>query len=151
MRRCCIVLMVLIPVCLIISGCSFSKWSKHSSISSSSPFRWSSRSSKGGQNSVQTAANSYSDEITALTVLYAKSGGTSKGFQRELSIVSGSYGIVDWENDVLTYESIGMGLKQSGVSDQSIKNLPFLQTDNFIDHYSQILSGYYSSEDVITS
>ena len=147
-QKCRIVLMLLLPICLIFSGCSFSRSSKHSSKSSSSPCRWSSRSSKKGQNSVKTASDSYKDEIVALTVLYSKSGGNTQDFQHELSIVSCNHGIVDWENNAQIYISIGIGLKQSGMSEKAIKALPFLQTDNFIDHYSQILSGYYLLKNV---
>jgi hypothetical protein len=153
MKKGSISLMILLPIYLITSGCSFSESSKSFSKSSksisksiTSPSRWSSRSSKRDENSVDTTSSSYQDEVVALTVLYTKSGGTLQDFQRELSMVSNNHGIVDWENNIQIYKSIGIGLKQGGIPNKSIKTLPFLQTDIFYNHYSQILSGYNLSK-----
>ena len=145
MKKYSLVLLTLSVICLIISGCSFSHSSKSisksiksSSKSISSPSRWSS----GNKNSAVKTANSYQNETAVLTSLYAKSDGTSQDFQRELSTISRRHGIVDWENNTQTFTAIGVGLKRSGVSKESIKTLSFLQGDNIFDHYSDILSGY---------
>jgi hypothetical protein len=149
-----IVLFVFLALCLIVSGCSFSessksfsKSSKSISKSASSPSRWSARSNKKGENSVNVTSHSYQDEVAALTVLYVKSGGTTQDFQEELSTISRNHGIIDWENNKQTYKAIGIGLKESGISKKSIKTMPFLKTENFINHYTQITSGYYLSKD----
>ena len=91
-------------------------------------------------------ADSFQNEAAALTILYARSGGTSQDFQQELSMISRSHGIVDWENNLHTFKSIGIGLKRGGVSKESIKTLSFLQAENIFAHYSQILSGYNLSK-----
>jgi hypothetical protein len=149
MNKSNITLMMLLPIYLIVSGCSFSESSKSFSKSSksisksiSSPSRWLIRSSKKGGDTTETTSYSYQDEVVALTILYTKSGRTSQDFQRELSMVSNNHGIVDWGNNTQTYRSIGIGLKRGGISDKSIKTLSFLQTKYFFDHYTQILSGY---------
>ena len=148
-----IVLMVILTASMFITGCSFSESSKSFSKSgksisksASSPSRWSARSSKKNENSVNVASNSFQDEVAALTVLYVKSGGLSQDFQQELSMISSNHGIADWESNTQTYKAIGIGLKKSGISNNSIKNLLFLQTENFNSHYSQILSAYNLSK-----
>jgi len=155
MNKINIVMMVLLPVCLVVSGCSFSRSSKSFSKSSksisksaSSPSRWLSRSSHRDQINQENASKSFQDETVALTVLYARSGGTSQNFLRELSAVSHRHGIVDWENNFQTFTAIGIGLKSGGVSKESIKTLSFLQGDNIFDHYPQILSGYNLSKNI---
>lgn len=142
-----------LPAVMMICGCSFSessksfsKSSKSISKSASSPSRWSSRSSRRNENSVDTVSYSYQDEISALTALYAKSGGTSQNFQQELSMISNNHGIIDWENNPQTYQAIGIGLKRGAVAENSIKTLPFLQNKNDFDNYSIILAGYNSGQ-----
>ena len=147
MKKHSIILLTLSVICLIISGCSFSHSSKSSSKgskasfkSSSSPSRWSS----GNKNNAVKTADSYQNETAALASLYANFDGTSHDFQRDLSMISRRHGIVDWENNTQTFKAIGVGLKRSGVSKDSIKTLSFLQGDNIFDHYSDILSAYNS-------
>ncbi|MCP4176191.1 MAG: putative lipoprotein [bacterium] len=149
MNKKSIILIAFLPIYLIATGCSFSKSSKSFSRSSksisksaSSPSRWLSRSSKKDKSNVNTAAYSYQDEVITLATLYAESGGTSQNFQRELSIIASNHGIIAWENNINTFESIGIGLKQGGILNKSIKTLSFLQTKTFVDNYSLIVSGY---------
>ena len=138
-------LSTLIMLCIITSGCSFGRSSKSCSKSASSPCRWSSRSSHR-HAAVETAANSYHDEVIALTMLYAKSGGSAEDFQQELSMIARNHGIVDWETNSETFESIGIGLKQCGISDKALNSQTFLKTKSFSEHHNQIINGYNSSE-----
>lgn len=139
MKKSNLALIALLSVCLIISGCSFSRSSKHSSKSSSSP----SRSSSGkSQKSVEKVSNSYQEDVAALSILYVGSAGSALDFQRELSEVSSKHGIVDWENNPGTFRAIGVGLKRARVSKDSLQTLPFLQGVSNSHHYSQILAGF---------
>ncbi len=139
MKKSRLALIALVAVCLVFSGCSFSKSSKASSKSSSSP----SRSSSGdGEKSVEETSSSYQEDVASLANLYVGSAGSAQNFQRELGEVSSRYGIVDWENNPGTFKAIGAGLKRAGVPKDSLQTLPFLQGISNSHLYSQILAGY---------
>jgi len=129
----------LLSCCLCIGGCSFSKSSKHSSRSSSSPCR-----SSSAQQATDTTAStrSFHEEIAALTTLYVGSAKSAKEFERDLSKISNKYGLVDWSNNPETYRAIGRGLKRAGVPEASITSQPFLQNLNVSQNYPEITAGY---------
>ena len=139
MKKSNLMLIALLFVCLIFSGCSFSTSSKTSSESSSSP---STSSSDQGESSVQKTSSSYEEDVAALSILYVGSAGSAQDFQRELGQISNSHGIVDWENNSGTYKAIGIGLNRAKISEAAIETLPFLQGMSNSPHYSQILEGY---------
>lgn len=136
--------LVIILSCLMLGACSFSTSSKHSSKSSSSPCRSSSRDSGDvgdGGEFVKATTNSYQEEIASLTSLHVGSQTDSKDFQRELGQISISYGVADWENRMKTYDAIGMGLQRANVTLAQIDSLEFLQGLSDSVYYSHITMG----------
>lgn len=123
---------------LILSGCSFG----HSSYSSSSPSRSSSRSSKGTPTKVQQTHSSYQEEVSSLAVVYAGSQQDAQSFHRELARISSRHGISDWGNDRGTFLAIGRGLKRANVAKSTIQYLSFLDDLKSLPYYGTIFSGY---------
>ena len=139
MKKSCLVLIGLMVLALVMSGCSFSDSSRHSSRSSTSPSR---SSARAGEQQVQKVAQNYQEDVAALTLLYVGSEGSSLDFQRELGQISKSYGIVDWDNTPETYIAIGTGLKRGMISPDAIESLPFLKGLTEGRNYSHIMKGY---------
>ena len=131
---------VLVSVALLflVSACSFS----HSSHSSSSPSRSSSRSSGGGEEEVQQTSNKYQDEIATLATVYVDAQGDARSFHRQISNISGRFGINDWGNNRGTFLAIGRGLRRAGVTHQSLEQLPCLDEIRTMPLYSAVISGY---------
>lgn len=139
MRKLHFASIIFLSFCLCIGGCSFSKSSKQSSRSSSSPCR-----SSSAKQAADTAESSYSyhEEIAAMTTLYVGSAKSALEYQRDLSTISNKYGLVDWVSNPETYRAIGLGLKRAGVPRESIRSLPFLQNLNVAQYYPEITAGY---------
>lgn len=150
-----LLLIALQSVCLAFSGCSLSTSSSSiadssessTSIStsinnSSESISTSSQSLFGkGEESVEKTVDSYQEDISTLSAIYAESAGSTRDFQRELGQISSSHGIVDWENNYATFKAIGRGLRSAQVSEDSIDGLPFLQGLSGSPHYPEILAG----------
>ena len=130
---------------LVAAGCSFSQSSRSSSESSSA----SSRSSSGGGGApdsggevVQETLFSYQAEVSALTVLYAVSGGEPGNFQREISEIAKRHNLYNWGNQRETFLGIGKGLRRANVAEDEIDLLPFLGTLQVSNNYTLIFVGY---------
>ena len=93
---------VLVAVLLLAVGCSFSYSSNSSSESSAS--------SSGSSESSETQ---YRNDVRDFTAAYVKSGGRLDDFKRRLADLAKERGITDWEQNLLTYEAIGRGLKKA--------------------------------------
>jgi hypothetical protein len=98
---------LLVAVLLLPVGCSFSASSESSSDSSASSSRSSSPESKETQ---------YRNDVRDFTAAYVKSGGRLDDFKRRLADLAKERGITDWEQNLLTYEGIGRGLKKAKAS-----------------------------------
>jgi len=144
---------VLLTIAMAVgfSACSSKSFSA-SSRSSSSPSRWLSASSrsgrsakpdeKPGETSVRATQNSFQEEVSALTVLYAQSGGSADDFHREVGTAAQRHGISFWEGVPAAYEAIGRGLARAQVPKEAFAYLPFLQNLKTSAHYGLISSSY---------
>jgi hypothetical protein len=103
----------------LVAGCSISvsSWSLSKSVRSSSRSSDSSSSSSPG-----AAERAYRDDVADYTRAYARSsgGGDLGTFQAHLSQLAEEHGITNWEENPWTYESIGEGLGQAGVSEAGL-------------------------------
>ena len=91
-------------------GCSFSNSSETLSDSISSPFGWSSDSSgsSGGDSA-------YRQDVGDYTVAFAEAGGDWEAFRQGVGRLAEQRGITNWEEDVFTCASIGLGLQRRGL------------------------------------
>jgi len=100
----------LISISITINGCSFSDSSK--SISDSTSSIISSPSSISGES------KKYQNEIADYTMAYVKSsreGEDYNVFLKGISDIAAKDGITNWDQNLLTYRGIGMGLKKAKV------------------------------------
>lgn len=139
MKRVFLTFIVLLSCAMLVSGCSFSKSSKHSSKSSSSPSR---SSSKTTQDSAQQAEASMTEEVATLTSLYVKTSGSAIEFQREIGEIAKGHGTVDWENNPHIFSAIGTGVKRAGVAQEDVQALPFLQGLEASPYFPRIMNAY---------
>ena len=92
-------------------GCSFSHSSKSSSDSSTSPSK-SSKSSSGEETA------RFHEDVEQYTAAYVQGGGKSaESFFSGLGELARKRGVSDWEAEQGTWESIGRGLGEAGVTD----------------------------------
>jgi hypothetical protein len=129
-----------------LTACSFKSFSA-SSRSSSSPCRWSSASSRparagSGEASVLATQDSFLEQVSAITVLYAKSRGAAAEYQGEIGAAAQRHGITFWEGNTAVYQAIGRGLGRAQVPREAIPHLPFLQDLKTSALYSHILTGH---------
>jgi hypothetical protein len=93
------------------TGCSFSKSSKSSSKSISSPFVSSSKSS-------QSDESKYRAEVEEYAAASVRAGGSGADvFQKGISKLAEQRGISDWESSPNTWQSVGRGLAKSELSE----------------------------------
>ena len=98
---------LLVAVLLLPVGCSFSASSESSSDSSRS---------SSGSSSPESKETQYRNDVRDFTAAYVKSGGRLDDFKRRLGDLAKERGITDWEQNLLTYEGIGRGLKKAKAS-----------------------------------
>jgi hypothetical protein len=99
-----------LAVPLATAGCSISASSESISKSVSSPFKWSSSSSPGDDDT------GYKKEISDFTFAYARSSNPDVlAFRRGVGAIAERRGITDWEGDDDTLRAIGTGLRSSGL------------------------------------
>jgi hypothetical protein len=105
-------LALLVSIALLAGvGCSFSHSSKSSSDSSTSPSK-SSKSSSGEETA------RFHEDVEQYTAAYVQGGGKSaESFFSGLGELARKRGVSDWEAEQGTWESIGRGLGQAGVTD----------------------------------
>lgn len=92
---------------LAMIGCSISN---SISDSVSSPFKWSSRSSKSNNEK-----ESYQGDVRDYTEAYTRSSSDIEGFRKGLTSLAQKHGISNWEADDTTYTGIGQGLAKARV------------------------------------
>ncbi len=138
--------LAVISMALFLHGCSFSYSSKSSSKSSrgssdsassivSSPFN----SSKTGEK--------YQQEIQDYTQAYVKSSDADyASFQKGLTDIADSHGVVDWEEDTTTYIAIGKGLKKAGVEGIAYETYKKNLTGSDSTKMADIQEGYESEK-----
>ena len=137
---------------LVGSGCSISYSIDQSSESmtqssdsisaSFDSFTSISTSSGGGQKPVQEALQRFRDDVKGLTRVFLNSGDGSDNFERELSTVAMHYGILDWEREPMTFEAIGKGLRDGGLSEEEIPRVSFLQAPVLQKNRNYIMEGF---------
>ncbi|MDD5461074.1 MAG: putative lipoprotein [Methylococcales bacterium] len=93
-----------------ISGCSFSDSSESISDSTSSII--------SSPSSISGKSKKYQNEVADYTSAYVKSsqpGADYTTFLKGLSDMAAKEGVTNWDQDLLTYLGIGMGLKKANV------------------------------------
>ena len=136
----------LVAACML-AGCSISYSSGKSSDSISGSFdsiSGSFDSSSGGGTTAAPAATAYAEDVAAATVLYVSSRDNTEHFQRVISTIARSHGIVDWEQKKLTYTAMGKGLKRAGIVEQQIAELPYFRSLGHDAAFKRVLTGYRS-------
>jgi len=130
--------LVVISLALFLHGCSFSKSSKGSSKSVSSIVSSPSNSSKTGDK--------YQQEIQDYTQAYVKSSEEADyaSFQKGLTGIANSHGVVDWEQDSNTYVAIGKGLKKAGLKGVSYETYKNNLAGSDVTKMTNIQEGYNS-------
>ncbi len=132
--------LLLAVACLaLLVGCSISYSSGKSSDSSTSSF------SSGGDDSSKEAdkeAGNYIDDVAAATSLFISQGGNDADFQYRIAYIAGKHGVTAWGNDDSTFIAMGKGLKQSGIEEDKIANLPFFSTITEGHKYELLMKGY---------
>ena len=99
---------------LAMIGCSISD---SISDSISSPFKWSSDSSKSSSGDKE----SYQGDVRDYTEAYVRSSDDIQGFRKGLATVAEKYGISNWEADTVTYRGIGQGLAKAKVKQAQLE------------------------------
>jgi hypothetical protein len=94
-------------------GCSISN---SISDSISSPFKWSSQSSKSSDEK-----ESYQGDVRDYTEAYVRSSTDLEGFRKGLASVAQKHGVSNWEADVATYTGIGEGLGKAQVKQTQLE------------------------------
>lgn len=119
-------LQVLAALTLVISmsGCSTVSGSLSDSVSS--PFKWSSDSSK---SSSEGRKDAYQGDVKYYTEVYTRSNDDVAGFTRGLSTIGEKHGILNWEADRSTFVGIGEGLAKA--------KAPQRQVDVYMTYLSQ--------------
>jgi len=95
---------------LAAAGCSIST---SVSDSVSSPFKWSSDSSK---SSTGEREESYRGDVRDYTEAYVRSGNDVAAYRKGLTSIATKHGITNWEADDSTYIGIGEGLGKAQVT-----------------------------------
>jgi hypothetical protein len=103
---------LLVTVLLLAVGCSLSASSKSSSESSAS---------SSASSSPESSETKYRNDVRDFTAAYVKSGGRLDDFKRRLGDLAKERGITDWEQNLLTYEGIGRGLKKAKASNVELE------------------------------
>ncbi len=136
--------LAVISLALFLHGCSFSYSSESSSKSSG-------RSSDSVSSIVSSPSNSskttekYQQEIQDYTHAYVKSSEADyASFQKGLTDIADSYGVVDWEEDSLTYVAIGRGLKKAGLEGVAYETYKKNLTGSDVTKMADIQEGYDS-------
>lgn len=93
---------------LAMVGCSISD---SVSDSISSPFKWSSDSSRSSSGDKE----SYQRDIRDYTEAYVRSSEDVQGFRKGLASIAEKHGISNWEADPATYKGIGQGLGRAKI------------------------------------
>ena len=104
-------IMLLLPM----SGCSISN---SISDSVSSPFKWSSDSSRSSSRDKEAA---YQGDVRDYTEAYVRSSSDIEAFQKGLASLATKHGITNWEADQATYLGIGEGLGKAQVTDVQLE------------------------------
>jgi len=154
MRKRMLVRRLLLLGCTLLvgSGCSISYSVDQSSESiaqssdsisaSFESFTSISTSSGSGQKEVQAALQRFKDDVRGLTRVFLNNGDGSDNFERELTIVAMHYGILDWESEPMTFEAIGSGLRDSGLAEDDIQSVSFLQAPVLQQNRNYIMEGF---------
>ena len=129
-------LLLIVAGLALLAGCSISYSSGKSSNSSVSSF------SSGGEKEADKAAGTYADDIVAATSLFVSHGGDADAFQRQVAFIAGKHGITAWANDDSTFVAMGKGLKQAGIKEDQITNLPYFSTISSGPKYDLLMKGY---------
>jgi hypothetical protein len=117
-------LFALMTLVFAMSGCSEIGSSISDSVSS--PFKWSSNSSKSSSGASKEA---YQGDVKYYTEVYTRSSYDVAGFARGLASIGEKHGISNWEADGATYVGIGEGLAKAKAPQQLV--------DLFMAHLAQ--------------
>ena len=137
---------LLFAVSSLLSGCSISySGGKSSDSISASSDSISDSSSSDDDETAESTANAYGEDIAAATKRYALYQAEREQFMQTISNIARNHGIVDWEQEKLTYTAMGRGLKQAGINEQYIGELAYFSSLAGSDDYSLVLAGYHQS------
>ena len=136
--------LAVISLAIFVNGCSFS-------YSSDSLSKSSGRSSDSVSSIVSSPSNSskttdkYQLEIQEYTHAYVKSSDADyASFQKGLTDIANSHGVVDWEQDSITYVAIGRGLKKAGLKGVAYETYKKNLTGSDVTKMTDIQEGYDS-------
>lgn len=122
-------------IVLSMVGCSISD---SISDSVSSPFKWSSDSSRSSSHDKE----SYQRDIRDYTEAYVRSSADVQGFRKGLASIAEKHGISNWEADAATYKGIGQGLGRAKVKQAQLEVYKTNITSGNVTYASAMQEGY---------
>ncbi|MCK5191007.1 MAG: putative lipoprotein [Methylococcales bacterium] len=136
--------LAVISLSLFLHGCSFSYSSESSSKSSGGSSDSASSIVSSPSNSSKTTEK-YQQEIQDYTHAYVKSSDADyASFQKGLTDIAASHGVVDWEQDSITYVAIGRGLKKAGLKGVAYETYKKNLSGSDVTKMADIQEGYDS-------
>jgi len=140
------IILVLFASISLLAGCSISYSLGKSSDSISASLDSISDSSDSSDNdAADETANMYIEDVAVATVRFVSNKEESGLFQQAISNIAWNHGIVDWEQEEITYVAMGKGLKQAGVDEHTISDFPYFRIVASSAYYLQVLAGYHQS------
>lgn len=117
-----------------------------SSKSLSSPFKWSSSSSSDDDE--QTQDDAYRRDVRDYATSFGVSDGDARAFQRDLSEIAETHGVMDWENHEGTYLAIGGGLARADLDNHRFERLAIELANEDFARLALLQAGYEASREV---
>ncbi|HEY3017338.1 MAG TPA: putative lipoprotein [Gaiellaceae bacterium] len=123
----------LVPVLLLLVGCSISTSLSTSSTSSQSASDSSASSSTSSDSSSRSSESSsrssmgsrerdrYLEDVRSYTAANVRGGVPLETFQKELGDLARAHGLTNWEDDETTYLGIGEGLSEAAVGQAQLE------------------------------
>jgi hypothetical protein len=101
---------------LLLLGAPGCGWLSDSSISISKSVSTIVSSPSESLSRSSSPEDAYRDDVRDFTAAYLRSGGDPAELEREVGTVAEKHGITDWESSRVTYEGIGGGMAEAGVT-----------------------------------
>jgi hypothetical protein len=132
---------------LFMTGCSVS-YSTGKSSDTVSVFLDSvsaSSSSVASGDNLALLLKTYGDDIAAATRFFLHQQESPEQYLRDIAAIATNYGIIDWQQQSITYQAMGKGIFQAGVAEDGIIDIPYFKSLAGTTAYALLLKGYHQS------
>ena len=129
---------------LLSSGCSVSYSTGKSSdtVSTLLDSVSGSMTSMSGGSDVALRLKSYEEDVVAATSLSVSRGQSGQQLIQLITSLARHHGIVDWEQETVSFEAMGQGLRRAGIAREDIARLPYFKKIAGQVEYAFVLKGY---------